>query len=478
MARRRWLVIFWFAAVTLCSDLAGAQEPEFASDEYRRKFSDSQSKLETLGATTCDGCHNGDVDRAYSLWRGPNDTGAHFRAYKTLYEERSVRMAQILAGYDGQSADPRQRADCLACHSFGHDIPSRLRDSGSFDIQEGVTCEACHGRAELWRGPHQEKTNPWHFRPAAEWLEKGMYEMRDPQRWVEKCLECHMTSHNRGVTHTLIAAGHPALTFEVVYDSQLVPEHWEDKKTFPPQGEGSWFFVRLWSVGQATALREAMRGLVQWAESTDASPDFAVFDCYACHHEYQVTPSREPRVPTPRLATAGQLGQPGWNAATWITSRHVVNALMPEHRLDLDRHINTLARSLSLTSPDRAKVRSAGLAIARLADELANKAARTSFDRDLTNKLLRDVLADVEVLVASGPFGVEQASRALFALYSRALVESAGNSITNEEDAQIRKSIQALDDLLYGAGSELTLETFEPDAVRTVMKELAGHFAE
>lgn len=472
MTRRRWPIIFWLAAMILCADLAGAQEPQFSSDEYSRKFSESQSKLKTVGATQCGKCHSGDVDRAYSLWRGlDDDMGVHYRAYKTLYEEQSKRMAQILSRYDGESADPKQRADCLACHAYGHDIPSSLRDSPSFDFEDGVTCEACHGRAQLYLGPHQEQTNPWHFRPAEEWLEKGMYEMRDPRRWVEKCLECHMSSHGRGVTHTLMAAGHPPLTFEVVYDSELVPQHWEAKKTFPPQDEGSWFFARLWAVGQATALREAMQGLVQWAEGPDASPDFAVFDCYDCHHQYQLTP---------RPTTLGRLGQPGWNAATWLTSRHVASALMPTRRIELDRHIDTLSKSLSLTSPDRAKVRSAGMAIAKLADELAAKAAakETVFDRELTERLLRDVLTDADMLVASGPFGVEQVSHALYALYSRALMESAGNAITDEKDAQIRSSMDALDKLLFNADSELTLKNFEPDHVGKRIRELAGHFAE
>ena len=105
MTRRRWPVIFWLAAMTLCSDWAGAQEPQFSSDEYRRKFSESQSKVQTIGATRCGKCHDGDVDRAYSLWRGGNDNGVHFKAFKTLDKERSKRMAQILAGYDGKSVN-------------------------------------------------------------------------------------------------------------------------------------------------------------------------------------------------------------------------------------------------------------------------------------------------------------------------------------------------------------------------------------
>jgi hypothetical protein len=61
------------------------------------------------------------------------------------------------------------------------------------------------------------------------------------------------------VDNELLAAGHPALRFELDSQSVAEPKHWQD-----PPGSGA----KAWLVGQAVALRE-----MSWALSGTPNPD-------------------------------------------------------------------------------------------------------------------------------------------------------------------------------------------------------------
>ena len=92
----------------------------------------------------------------------------HAQATAVLTNPVSVRMARLLS-----LPKPDTAPKCLACHSVDAPEPQRAR---SF-AQEGVSCEACHGPASGWLGPHT--TRGWtHARS----VEMGMIDTRDPVR--------------------------------------------------------------------------------------------------------------------------------------------------------------------------------------------------------------------------------------------------------------------------------------------------------
>src|SRR5215469_9461431 len=77
----------------------------------------------------------------------------HSRAYQVLTQDVGERMARILKL--GTKAEEAPK--CLACHALYTTEQQRGR---SFAINEGVSCENCHGPAQGWLGQHTAKDSP------------------------------------------------------------------------------------------------------------------------------------------------------------------------------------------------------------------------------------------------------------------------------------------------------------------------------
>ncbi len=243
-----------------------------------------------MGVATCmsSACHHKDVlpDAAgceYTTWL---EKDQHARAYAILFDERSRR---IVTAY-GQLADPKQshpekEALCLRCHST--DAPPDLRGP-RFSAADGVGCESCHGPAEKWLSRHyldEWKTKSQHDKEALGFAPTKNLVVRAGQ-----CAACHVGSGDADVNHDLIAAGHPRLNFELGTYHAKLPHHWKEK------GDNATadFASRLEAVGQVVSARAALRLLDQRASQPDKVwPEFAEYDCLACHHRLQ-EPSKRP----------------------------------------------------------------------------------------------------------------------------------------------------------------------------------------
>ena len=86
-----------------------------------------------IGTKTCGMCHNSELKgRMYDAW----DTTSHATAYATLASEEAKTIAE---GMDIE--DAQQDSTCLKCHVTGYGLPA----TDKYSVEEGVTCEACHG---------------------------------------------------------------------------------------------------------------------------------------------------------------------------------------------------------------------------------------------------------------------------------------------------------------------------------------------
>ena len=126
-------------------------------------------------------------------------------------------------------------------------------------IDDGVSCESCHGPAVGWLGPHTLKN--WSHEQS---LNRGMYDTRDLTKRSERCLSCHLGNAEKEVDHIMIAAGHPDLTFELESFSSSMPRHWR-----PAQNASPWLRVQELAVGQAVQLREGLRRLDRRASGSE-----------------------------------------------------------------------------------------------------------------------------------------------------------------------------------------------------------------
>lgn len=291
---------------------------------FSAKAQGAQARFE--GVATCAGstCHgrsegNGAVVRQDEIatWQEPSSaSGAHSRAFSVLSSRRGQQIARTL-GLGAATSAPA----CLGCHAT-YVPPSRR--GARFHTSDGVGCESCHGAAEGWLEVHYEKSASH-----ASNLRAGLTPLENPQVRAGICLDCHYGSTKTGqfVTHSMMAAGHPRISFELDLFSSLQQHHDEDADYVRRKRRTD--SVRLWAVGQAEAVARAtdlfarpgygMRGMF---------PEFYFYDCHSCHRAITDGPNRRltfetnPGRPIP-------FGNPPFNDENIIMLSAVSRALAP-----------------------------------------------------------------------------------------------------------------------------------------------------
>src|SRR5262245_5464550 len=174
----------------------------------------------------------------------------HAIATRILADPVSVRMGQILGLKQAPKDDPK----CLACH--GLEGATGSATARNF-MNDGVSCEACHGAASGWLGAHV--TKEWRTKPADVLGGAGMYNTKDVQARATRCAECHVGTDKKFVDHEMIAAGHPDLVFDLQFFSDSLPRHWresEDVKSDPNDRREPFRAAQFFTVGQLVHLEQ------------------------------------------------------------------------------------------------------------------------------------------------------------------------------------------------------------------------------
>jgi len=249
------------------------------------------------------------------------------KAYQVLFEERSKRITRNL----GIKEPPHQAKLCVDCHA--HNPPPQLRGE-RFKVEDGVSCEACHGPAEKWIEAHVAP-GATH----AKNLANGLYPTSDPVAQARLCLSCHFGNSDKFVTHRMMGAGHPRMSFELETFAQTQPPHfvideaWQKRKR-------EWDGVRVWAIGQALAAGEILDVLLDPKRARDGLfPELVVFDCHACHH-----PMSDLRW-TPRHGIGP--GRIRLNDANFLMLRQIGRvALPPADARELDERVTRLHRAV------------------------------------------------------------------------------------------------------------------------------------
>jgi len=272
----------------------------------------------TCGGTTCHGRSRADgaVVRQdeIQLWQDPaTAAGAHSRAWAVLREERSQAIARRLGIGDASSAPM-----CLGCHA----TPAGRRGT-RFQTSDGVGCESCHGAASEWLPIHYA-VGGTHANNVA----RGLVPLENAALRASRCLDCHFGSANEGqfVTHRIMAAGHPRISFELDLFSTLQQHHDDDEEYRRRKGriDGT----RMWAIGQAMALDRAL-GLFTGPRGTEGLfPEFFFFDCHSCHRQI----SDDPRFRPAKLANPGRpipVGMPPFNDENMIMLTAAARVVAP-----------------------------------------------------------------------------------------------------------------------------------------------------
>ena len=190
------------------------------------------------------------------------------------------------------------RTTCADCHD-----QEAATLAGSAHARIG--CESCHGASSGWLASHYAV-------PAthAKNVENGLVPLENASARASVCLDCHFGSAKPGqfVTHSMMAAGHPRISFELDLFSAL-QLHWDEDADYVRR-KGRVDNLQLWAVGQAEAVQ---RSLSLFATSDHGSqgifPEFYFYDCHSCHRQiydrstfkrsFETNPGRPIRFGTP-----------------------------------------------------------------------------------------------------------------------------------------------------------------------------------
>ncbi len=388
------------------------------------------SKYTGPGSCSSTSCHGSVKPRAdsrifqneYSIWVVKDK---HAKAYDALTNPVGERMGRILGL--GKS---EQAAKCLACHAL--DVPADAR-AKTFELNEGVTCENCHGPASAWLGPHT--TRNWTHEQS---VAAGMYDTRNLVQRTEKCLTCHLGTQEKFVDHEMLAAGHPDLYFELDSFSSVMPRHWKTPRESAPgvaAESDAWSGVRDWGTGQAVQLRASM-DRIAWRAKGKNWPEYSELQCFACHHAL-TAPEQSWR--QERGYEGRRPGDPPWNGSRYAVFRELAHQVDDAGASRLDEQIAQIAKALSQLNPDRDAVAAASASASSLSNQLVARIEAQPYDAAMTLRLLQRISNDADEISNEGERAAEQAAMAidsLFIAYTR--TEKMANA------ADIRAAINGL----------------------------------
>lgn len=216
-----------------------------------------------LGAGSCaaQACHGGGfAERAeYKIWATKDK---HHKAFDALTGELGRRMGERLG------IDPAADESCLCCHAT-----TGVTLAKTFVMEDGVSCEICHGGAKEWLGPHA--TPDWQRLNAGQKEQRGLVDLSTPERRARTCVRCHVGAKDSDITHEIMAAGHPPLLFDAAAFLRDMPPHWKDDEDRS---------VATWVAGLKEGALAKLARIERAASAPEGGIEFSLFDCYSCHH--------------------------------------------------------------------------------------------------------------------------------------------------------------------------------------------------
>jgi len=312
----------------------------------------------------------------------------HRKAYQVLFNAKSKKIARLLR----LSSAPHQTPACLACHALS--VP-RAAQAIPLDMEEGISCEGCHGPSGGWIAGHAEEG--WTHRQS---VAAGMVDLQALPTRARTCLGCHLGDARREVDHELIAAGHPQLIFDLATYSLAMPAHWLPPVALDKQLREKTEGPRAWMVAQAVALRESMRNIQRRATS-NRWPEFSDMDCTACHHVLKESGWRQERedlLPP---------GLPLWNPARYTVLRHLIRVVAPN--APIDAQIATLAGYVARLNTPPEKVAAAAKDVAESIDRLIPEIAAIPITPAFAKKIVLAIIQDAPFFLQGDLHSAEQA---------------------------------------------------------------------
>lgn len=334
-----------------------------------------------LGVASCSNsvCHGASqpfrdshvMQNEFAIWQ---ETDPHAKAYAVLEKPASKEIARKLG-----LGDPTAAKICLDCHT--DNVAASARGE-RFQVSDGVGCESCHGGAEQWLNSHADKKVAH-----ADNVAKGMYPTEDPVKRAELCLSCHMGTRDRMITHRIMGAGHPRLSFELDTFTWLGRPHYKIDADWIER-KGEWNGVRDWAAGQGVAAINLIDQLTDpKAGWQGIFPELVLFDCYACHK--RMSDKRW----GPRQGTGLGPGVVRLYDANLVMFRHVLAAVDKPAAQRVLEQTRALHRA---TTESREATFAAAKTLRGTLEGLLPVVAKAKFDAGSLKAILADIDADAD----------------------------------------------------------------------------------
>jgi hypothetical protein len=204
----------------------------------------------------------------YTVWTRKDP---HALTYRNLFRKDYVAITRKL----GLKA-PHLEPTCLACHASN--VAPKLQGP-KFSMTDGIGCETCHGGSENYIATHTDKNAT-----RAKNIADGLYPTDDMIARTRLCLSCHYGTSEHFVTHEIMGAGHPRISFELDTFTELLPPHVIYDDDYAAR-KPVYSHVKMWALGQAIAA-QAMLDMLEdkHLQAAGLFPELSLFDCYSCHH--------------------------------------------------------------------------------------------------------------------------------------------------------------------------------------------------
>ncbi len=413
--RRRLVMLFTVGTAAMYLWMASGHGPARASTQGQQP-----AAQQWMGVTSCVGCHSngpvGNLKDDYVLltesktWEAKDKHSQAFNVLKTTPGSRAEAMAKILKQSPGWEKPFTEDARCLNCHAANVPTDGRF---ATFKIEDGVSCDACHGPAFGWFAAHIAPG--WRTKPMAEKVSMGMTDVRDPVNRSAMCFSCHIgeakafmkSGVGKVVTHEMYAAGHPPLpSIEVATFSEHEPRHWRylkeknseiQKLLKATPSEIEFEQTKLAVVGNVVALRDTVNLLADQASKGEKDynswPELSQYDCYACHHDLR-TPSWRQKRGYPGIPGRPQIAY--WpSALAAVGIRHIAKDNAGADALAKSFHDQMQTLHKAFNDQPFGKPQDVGIAAGKLATwldkEVVAKLNAAAFTDESAKALLREI---------------------------------------------------------------------------------------
>jgi hypothetical protein len=241
-----------------------------------------------------------------------------------------------------------------------------------------------------------------------------MTDLWDPVKRTEVCASCHVGNYKEKkiITHAMYAAGHPPLpSFEPANFSDFQPRHWQyirekqpaQQARLQPFDKSNLEHAELVASSGPALLRATIKLFAGQARANEdnpkgaAWPDFARYDCRACHHELKSDAHAQDR--------AGPVapGRPGESKWAHVLTRLGISVMSKTDKDAADQQkeyesLDKAFREAVTAAPfgNRERVLATAEKLVNWADALINNRSNAPVDQQRAWKLLAQLCDETE----------------------------------------------------------------------------------